>query len=324
MAFVGLSDSYESYYQAIRRCYRFGQQRPVMAHIIVSPAETEIVANVRRKEAEADAVSQHLIAAMRGYELEELGMTERQTQQIGGRRETGESWTLEEGDCVERLGALAADTVDFSVYSPPFIALYTYTNSERDLGNCAGREEFLAHYAFVVRDLLRVTRPGRLSAVHISQTTTTKAHHGVIGLTDLRGAVIDLHAREGWSYHGEICIDKDPQAQAIRTKAKALLFVQLRKDASWLRPALADYILVFRKPGENVTPIRPDITNEDWIEWARPIWYNIRESDTLNVRMRTSSCSRPSRGSAAKGTRRYATGAGFMGSNSSPNTSTPP
>jgi hypothetical protein len=94
-------------------------------------------------------------------------------------------------------------------------------------------------------------QPGRLSAVHIAQTTTTKATHGVIGLTDLRGAVIELHAREGWVYHGEVCIDKDPQAQAIRTHAKALLFVQLRKDASWLRPALADYILVFKKPGEN-------------------------------------------------------------------------
>jgi DNA modification methylase len=174
--------------------------------------------------------------------------------------------------------------VDFSVYSPPFIALYTYTNSERDIGNSATREEFLAHYAYAVREVLRVTKPGRLSAVHIAQTTTTKATHGIIGLTDLRGAVIDLHVKEGWIYHGEVCIDKDPQAQAIRTKSKALLFVQLRKDASWLRPALADYILVFRKPGDNAIPVQPDITNEEWIEWARPIWYNIRESDTLNVR----------------------------------------
>jgi hypothetical protein len=170
------------------------------------------------------------------------------------------------------------------VYSPPFVSLYTYTNSERDIGNCATREEFLSHYAFVVGELLRATKPGRLSAVHVSQTTAQKARDGFIGLTDLRGAVIDLHVKAGWIYHGEVCIDKDPQAQAIRTKSKALLFVQLRKDASWLRPALADYILVFRKPGDNAVPIHPDITNEDWIEWARPIWYNIRESDTLNVR----------------------------------------
>src|SRR3990167_2400305 len=135
----------------------------------------------------------------------------------------GAAWTLHYGDSVAVLPTVPEASVDFSVYSPPFIALYTYTNSERDIGNCATREEFLAHYAYVVREVLRVTKPGRLSAVHIAQTTTTKATHGIIGLTDLRGAVIALHVREGWIYHGEVCIDKDPQAQAIRKKSKALL-----------------------------------------------------------------------------------------------------
>jgi DNA modification methylase len=95
--------------------------------------------------------------------------------------------------------------------------------------------------------------------------------------------MVRAYQAAGWIYHGRITIDKDPQAQAIRTKSKALLFVQMRKDSSWLRPALADYILVFRKPGENAVPVQPDLSNEDWIEWARPIWYGIRESDTLNV-----------------------------------------
>jgi len=99
----------------------------------------------------------------------------------------------------------------------------------------------------------------------------------------LRGAVIRAFIEAGWVYHGDICIDKDPQAQAIRTHSKALLFVQLRKDASWLRPGLADYIEVFRKPGENLVPIAPDITNNDWIEWARPIWYGVDETNTLNT-----------------------------------------
>jgi DNA modification methylase len=284
MAFVGLGDSYEQYYQAIRRCYRFGQRASVRVQIVISPAETEILTNVRRKEAEALAMAEGLLAAVRVHEQEEIGVTERQTQAIGGRYATGDKWELLEGDCIERLKDVPADSVGLSVYSPPFIALYTYTNSERDLGNCADRDEFLAHYAYVVREMLRVTRPGRLSAVHVAQPSTTKATHGVIGLKDLRGPVIALHEAEGWVYHGDVVIDKDPQAQAIRTHSKALLFVQLRKDASWLRPALADYILVFRKPGENAEPIHPDITNEDWIEWARPIWYGIRESDTLNVR----------------------------------------
>jgi DNA modification methylase len=239
---------------------------------------------VQRKERDALEMAEGLLNAVRDMEREEVGMTERQTEATTPTVASGAAWTLYRGDCVDVLHDLPDAMVDFSVYSPPFIALYTYTNSERDIGNCATRDEFLKHYAFAVRETLRVTKPGRLSAVHISQTTMQKARDGVIGLSDLRGAVIDLHVREGWIYHGEVCIDKDPQAQAIRTKSKALLFVQLRKDASWLRPALADYILVFRKPGENAVPIKPDLTNEDWIEWARPIWYNIRESDTLNVR----------------------------------------
>jgi DNA modification methylase len=217
-------------------------------------------------------------------EREEIGMSTRQRVQVTRETARGERWTLERGDCVEVMADWPENSVDLSIYSPPFISLYTYTNSERDVGNSSSRAEFIEHFGYVVRELLRVTRPGRLSCCHIAQVTTTKATHGVIGLTDLRGAAIECFAANGWIYHGEVCIDKDPQAQAIRTKSKALLFVQLRKDASWLRPALADYILVFRKPGDNAVPIHPDISNEDWIEWARPIWYNIRESDTLNVR----------------------------------------
>jgi len=284
MAFLGLGDSYESYYQAIRRCYRFGQMRPVSVHIVVSDAEVGIVNNVWQKEAEASRMAEGLLNAVRDMERKEVGTMTRERATLQSGVSCGAAWTLHEGDSVDVLPTLPAASVDFSIYSPPFVALYTYTNSERDIGNCATRDEFLAHYAYVVREVLRTTKPGRLSAVHISQTTMQKARDGVIGLSDLRGAVIDLHAREGWIYHGEVCIDKDPQAQAIRTHSKALLFAQLRKDASWLRPALADYILVFRKPGDNAVPVQPDISNDDWIEWARPIWYGIRESDTLNVR----------------------------------------
>ncbi len=171
------------------------------------------------------------------------------------------------------------------------MSLYTYTASEHDIGNCATETEFFAHFGFLQRELLRVTKPGRLSCCHIAQLPSSKAMHGVIGLIDLRGAMIQAFTADGWIYHGEVCIDKDPQAQAIRTHAKGLLFVQLKKDRSWMRPALADYILLFRKPGENAVPVVSEanfvgddgISNEEWIEFARPIWYGIRESDTLNA-----------------------------------------
>ena len=197
--------------------------------------------------------------------------------------EHGEGWELIHGDCIEELAKQPENSVDLSVYSPPFSSLFTYSASEHDMGNCATHEEFIEHLGFFIDELLRVTKPGRLSCCHIAQVTSTKATHGVIGLIDLRGAVTKAFVDAGFIYHGDICIDKDPQAQAIRTHSKALLFVQLRKDSSWLRPALADYILVFRKPGENAVAIHPDITNEEWIEWARPIWYGIKETDTLNT-----------------------------------------
>ncbi len=195
----------------------------------------------------------------------------------------GDGWRVVNGDCVEGVGTLSDDSIDLSVYSPPFISLYTYTASPRDMGNCANAAEFFEHFAFLQRELLRVTKPGRLTCCHVAQVTAMLERDGYIGMKDFRGQTIASFEREGWIYHGEVCIDKDPQAQAIRTKSKGLLFVQMRKDSSWSRPALADYILLFRKPGENVTPIQPDITNDQWIEWARPIWYGIRESDTLHV-----------------------------------------
>ena len=196
---------------------------------------------------------------------------------------TGADWTLVNGDSCEELARLADDSVDLSVYSPPFSSLFTYSATERDIGNCSTHQEFLTHLGYIIRELARVTKPGRLTCCHISQLPSTKATHGVIGLIDLRGAMIQAFAADGWIYHGEVCIDKDPQAQAIRTHSKGLLFVQLKKDSSWLRPALADYILVFRKPGENAVAVVPDLSNDEWIEWARPIWYGIRESDTLNA-----------------------------------------
>jgi len=195
----------------------------------------------------------------------------------------GEGWALMLGDACERLAEVESESVDLSIYSPPFASLYTYSPTSRDLGNSHSREEFLEHYAYVIDGVLRATKPGRLSCVHVQQLSTTKATHGVVGLTDFRGQVIQAHVDAGWIFHGEVTIDKDPQAQAIRTKAHALMFQTLNRDSSHSRPAMADYLLVFRRPGENAVPVKPDCDNETWIEWARPVWYGIRETDTLNA-----------------------------------------
>ena len=281
MAFVGLSDSWESYYQCIRRCYRFGQEQPVNVHIVLTDAEQDIYHNVMRKEEEATRMSEQLLEQVREFERGELGGQE-SAYEYKQDDASGKGWRLLLGDSCVRLGEIPDESIDLSVYSPPFQSLYTYSPTERDLGNSRTREQFFAHYGFIIKEVLRVTKPGRNTCVHVQQVTTQLARDGFIGMMDFRGDVIAAYQEAGWIYHGEVCIDKDPQAQAIRTHSKGLLFVQLHKDASWSRPALADYILLFRKPGENAVPVHPDITNDEWIEWARPVWYGIKESETLN------------------------------------------
>lgn len=194
---------------------------------------------------------------------------------------SGKSWRLMLGDSCERLGELPDNSIDLSVYSPPFSSLYTYSPSERDLGNSSNDDEFFEHYRFILTEMLRVTKPGRNSCVHVQQVTMSKANFGYVGMSDFRGEVIRAHQKAGWIFYGEVTVDKDPQAQAIRTKAHCLMFQTLRRDSAANRPALADYLLLFKKPGDNEVAISPDVTNEEWIEWAHPIWWGIRESNTL-------------------------------------------
>lgn len=198
---------------------------------------------------------------------------------------TGDLYTAMLGDSCERLKEIESNSVHLSVYSPPFADLYTYSASERDLGNSRDWDEFFKHYAFIIRELLRVTKPGRITCVHTSDIPAMDVKDGYIGMKDFPGAVIKAYESEGWIYHGCAYVQKNPQAQAIRVKAKGLAFGQLRRDSTWNRPALIDRVLFFRKDGENETPVLPvsngEMDNETWIDWANGIWLGISESDTL-------------------------------------------
>lgn len=212
----------------------------------------------------------------------------------------GELWSSYLGDSVEVLPGLPSASIDLSVYSPPFGDLYVYSATERDLGNSRTPELFLAHYRFIVDELLRLTKPGRVTAVHVADIPATQVRDGYIGLKDFSGDVIGLYVAAGWTFDGRVPIDKNQQAQSIRTHAKGLTMTQMEKDRTWSRPALPDYILKFRKPGENAVPVRGgDVTRDLWIEWANPswpnehdrcaeygaypTWYGISETDTLNA-----------------------------------------
>jgi DNA modification methylase len=189
------------------------------------------------------------------------------------------------GDAIQLLNEEPENSVDFAVFSPPFASLYAYSSAPEDMGNSReSDDEFLLHFDFFCRALAPRIKPGRNVVVHVQQVSRSKVHHGYIGLFDLRGAVIRSMEKVGLHYYSDITVDKNPQAQAIRTKSTCLMFQTLHRDSARSRPALADYCLVFQRDGENAVPIIPDVTNEQWIEWARPIWTGIRETDVLNTR----------------------------------------
>jgi DNA modification methylase len=190
------------------------------------------------------------------------------------------------GDCVSVVAQLPDNSVGFSVYSPPFSNLFVYSDSLADMGNSANDVEFLRQYSYLLRDLARVTKPGRLSAVHCSDLPLTKWKDGMIGIKDLSGQIIRAHEEAGWVLHSRVTVWKCPVVEMTRTKALGLLYKQLQKDSTRSRQGMADYLLVFRAPGENVEPVGQDASRfpvEQWQQWASPVWMDIRQTNTLNV-----------------------------------------
>lgn len=198
-----------------------------------------------------------------------------------------DNFALYNGDSCEILTEIPDNSIHYSIYSPPFASLYTYSNSERDLGNCKTDEEFFEHFEFIAKELYRVIKPGRLMSFHCMNIPTTKERDGFIGMRDFRGDLIRLFQNCGFIYHSEICIWKDPVIAMQRTKAIGLLHKQLKKDSALSRQGIPDYIVTMRKPGENIEPITH--TNESfpvdvWQKYASPIWTDINPSDTLQHR----------------------------------------
>ena len=162
-----------------------------------------------------------------------------------------DNFAMYHGDCVEIIRGIPDNSIHYSIFSPPFASLFTYSNSDRDMGNCKTGEEFNTHFSFLVNDLYRVIMNGRLVSVHCMNIPSMKERDGVIGLKDFRGDIIRLFQKAGFIYHSEVCIWKDPLIEATRTKSLGLMHKQIQKDSSMCRQGLPDYICTFRKPGEN-------------------------------------------------------------------------
>jgi DNA modification methylase len=203
----------------------------------------------------------------------------------------GEHFTAYNGDCVEVVGALPSNSVGFSVYSPPFAHLFVYSDSERDMGNVRDEAEFKALYRHMVREKYRVTKPGRLTAVHCSDLPRTKSMHGVVGLYDFPSDIREVHEAEGWTFHSRITVWKDPVVEMQRTKALGLLYKQIQTDSTRCRQGMADYVMVFRKTpadekdsdkvGQDKTLFPVDM----WQQWASPVWMDIQQTNVLNGKL---------------------------------------
>lgn len=197
----------------------------------------------------------------------------------------GDRFAAYNGDCVDVLRQMPASSIDFSVYSPPFGSLFVYSESIADMGNSTD-EQFRDHYAFLVAEKLRLTKPGRLTAVHCSDLPLTKWKDGAVGIKDFSGDIIRIHEEAGWILHGRRTIWKCPVVEMTRTKHVGLLYKQLQKDSSKSRGGMPDYLMTFIKPGDNAEPIRHTPENfplDQWQEWASPVWMSINQTRVLNV-----------------------------------------
>jgi DNA modification methylase len=304
MIFMSGSFSFEKTYQGLRRSWRFGQEHPVDAYSIYAETEGNLIETLARKRKQFDEMQQEMNAAMlRGGLFR--NEKRRELVKVDHKLAEGKGWQLHLGDCVEETRKLPDDSIGFSVYSPPFSSLFVYSDSDADMGNSSDDDEFFEHYGYFIREKLRITKPGRLTAVHCSDLPTYKWRDGHIGIKDFSGQIIAEHLKHGWVYHSRVTIWKDPVVEMQRTKANGLLHKQFVKNTAACRVGIPDYLLIFRKwdnidDCEPVTQnrIRGDYIGEDeptdlstnysidlWQRYASPVWNDIRQGRVLNYRI---------------------------------------
>jgi len=302
MMFVGLSDSYEQYYQAVRRCWRFGQKKKVNAHIIIADTEGSVIKNIKRKEKDAMNMAEKMTRNMSELSTQKIHTHKKEPELYMTDTFESKNYSLVLGDCVEETKNISDESIHYSIFSPPFADLYTYSNSNRDMGNSKSINEFWTHFKFLITELYRVTKSGRLISFHCMDLPTTYVKDGYLGIKDFSGDLIRAFQKKGFIYHSKVVIWKDPLLAAVRTKAIGLMHKQLCKDSSISRQGLPDYLVTMRKPGDNLELINNedgfkrfigDPENEPtetgleyshhvWRKYASPVWMDINQSNTLN------------------------------------------
>ncbi len=276
--FASLDFSFEGLYQAIRRSYRFGQKNEVNIYLITTDTMSNVKQAIDNKQKQfksmQDAMSKSINDHLMGNMMHEsIHDTESESNQY---------YTIKRGDCVQLIKELHNESIGFSVFSPPFAELYTYSNHIEDMGNSKDYNEFLAQFSFLVTELYRVMKQGRNVAVHCMDLPIQKGKEGYIGLRDFSGMIKDAFEKEGFIYHSRVTIWKDPVVEMQRTKALGLLHKQVKKDSTMSRVGIPDYVMIFRKDGERTDPVtNTDLPVDLWQKYASPVWMDIDYGNTL-------------------------------------------
>lgn len=276
--FASLDFSFEGTYQATRRSYRFGQTSPVNIHIITTDTMANVIKSINDKQ-EAFRVMQDEMSDAVNKNLKHnlLGNVDYDTDDI-----KTDKYYIRRGDCVRLIKDIESDSIGFSIFSPPFAELYTYSSNIEDMGNSKDYEEFLIQFKYLVKELYRVVEPGRNVAIHCMDLPIQKGKEGYIGLRDFSGMILKSFEDEGFIYHSRVTIWKDPVTEMQRTKALGLLHKQIKKDSTMSRVGIPDYLMIFRKDGERNNPVKCCIDVDTWQKYASPVWFDIDQGDTLN------------------------------------------
>jgi DNA modification methylase len=274
--FASLDFSFEGLYQAIRRSYRFGQSNSVNIYLITTDTMQNVINSINHK--------QNQFIQMQKQMEKTINAESMQTMQLVESNEIvqTEHYTIKRGDCVQLISDVPSESVGFSVFSPPFAELYTYSSHIEDMGNSKDYKEFMQQFGYLASELFRVLKQGRNIAVHCMDLPIQKGKEGYIGLRDFSGMLVELFQSVGFVYHSRVTIWKDPVVEMQRTKALGLLHKQIKKDSTMSRVGIPDYVLIFRKDGDRVEPVTNDELPVDlWQKYASPVWMDIDYGDTL-------------------------------------------
>ena len=289
MMFMSYDFKFEAFYQAVRRCYRFGQKNKVTVHILVPESQV----NVRKTILEKEAKHKQMIHEMSQYSANADYRLNKSRVTINNREMKTKDYHVINGDCVQETSRLDADCADLVVFSPPFAELYVYSDKEEDMGNVKNYQEFEQHFKYLIPELKRVLKSGRICAVHCMDLPIQKGKEGYIGLRDFSGMLIEWFTEQGFIYHAKTTIWKNPVTEMQRTKALGLLHKTIKKDSSMSRVGIPDYVLFFRNEGDNEVPIKhqdkdhnaPNFLPVDlWQKYASPVWMDVDYGRTLQYR----------------------------------------